>query len=695
MKKNQHQKPPASAANLLSYFIFFACGITSGILLSCYLKDLSLNLLITHFSISHSPLILPPPPATQPPPPTPPPSATKTSKTNIRSSEYQKPTHVTHDMSDEELLWRASMTPKIRKFPFKRVPKVAFMFLTRGPVLLAPLWELFFNGHEGFYSIYVHSDPSFNQSEPENSVFHGRRIPSKHLRTTLLYGKDALGLDEVIATLISHESMKKQEGSSSKHPEGNAMEDHLIKDCAKLKEDKAQKEQASSSNVAAAVNAKDEYAFTVSSSMTKPDWILDSGSTYHICMDKKLFSTYQAKDGGIVRVANNTVSKIVGMGTVRLRMEDGKIFTLDGVRHVPRLKKNLISLSMLDMKGYSFTSSKGNLKVIHGDTVMLHGRLEGNLYRLVEKVVTDGATVTYRARRTRHAQKRHRAQQTWQPKCTRTHGGSSEVHKTEPLRPILKTAQSKETKTAKHVPGKKVSFALELETYWDLSKTGWKGEMPSQRKVQWGSVSMVEAERRLLANALLDFSNQRFVLLSESCIPLFNFSTIYSYLVYSSKNFVESFDLPGLAGRGRYRHQMSPTITIQQWKKGAQWFEMDRDIAIEVVSDTKYFPLFQKHCKRSCCADEHYLPTFVSIRFSERNSNRSLTWVDWSKGGIHPAKFVRTDVTIEVLEKMRSGRKCEYNGNITNVCFLFARKVTPTALGRLMRFAPKVMQFNP
>ena len=101
---------------------------------------------------------------------------------------------------------------------------------------------------------------------------------------------------------------------------------------------------------------------------------------------QETFFTYQAKDGGIVRVANNTVSKIVGMGTVRLRMEDGKIFTLDGVRHVPRLKKNLISLSMLDLKGYSFSSSKGNLKVTHGDTVMLYGQLEGNSYRLVEEV---------------------------------------------------------------------------------------------------------------------------------------------------------------------------------------------------------------------------------------------------------------------------------------------------------------------
>ncbi|OVA05681.1 Glycosyl transferase [Macleaya cordata] len=85
-------------------------------------------------------------------------------------------------MEDEELLWRASMVPRIHEFPYKRVPKIAFLFLTRGAVTLAPLWEKFFKGHDhGLYAIYVHSNPSFNESLPESSIFYGRRIPSKGL----------------------------------------------------------------------------------------------------------------------------------------------------------------------------------------------------------------------------------------------------------------------------------------------------------------------------------------------------------------------------------------------------------------------------------------------------------------------------------------------------------------------------------
>lgn len=367
--------------NVLSFLFLFGCGLVTGVVLSSYLKNLSFNLHVSQFSVSTTTTTTVPL-ATLP--------TFKLPRVGLK--EHLKVPDVKHDMDEKELLWRASMTPRIREYPFDRVPKVAFMFLTKGPVLMAPLWERFFQGHEGLYSIYVHSSPSYNESEPESPVFHGRRIPSKD--------------------------------------------------------------------------------------------------------------------------------------------------------------------------------------------------------------------------------------------------------------------------------------------------------------VQWGNTNIIEAERRLLANALLDISNQRFVLLSESCIPIFDFSTVYTYLVNSTKNHVDSYVLDGPVGNGRYNPRMRPVIKIEQWRKGSQWFEMDRDLAIEVVSDQEYFPVFQKHCKGRCYADEHYLPTFVSMKHSERNSNRSLTWADWSRGGAHPAKFLSREVTVEFLERMRSGSKCVYNGNSTNTCFLFARKFWPPALERLLRFAPKVMHFN-
>ncbi|OQU75987.1 hypothetical protein SORBI_3010G070400 [Sorghum bicolor] len=109
----------------------------------------------------------PPPPALQPPPPPPTPS---TSLSSVKRN----------NMTDEELFWLASMSPKVRATPYHRVPKVAFLFLARGDLPLRPLWEKFFEGHDGLYSIYVHADPSYTGSPPDDSVFYNRMIPSQN-----------------------------------------------------------------------------------------------------------------------------------------------------------------------------------------------------------------------------------------------------------------------------------------------------------------------------------------------------------------------------------------------------------------------------------------------------------------------------------------------------------------------------------
>jgi hypothetical protein len=86
---------------------------------------------------------------------------------------------VYHDMSDAELLWRASVGALRRPRSGSLTPKIAYMFVTRGPLPLGPLWERYFKGHGDLYSIYIHAHPNYMPTFPPGSVFYRRNIPSK------------------------------------------------------------------------------------------------------------------------------------------------------------------------------------------------------------------------------------------------------------------------------------------------------------------------------------------------------------------------------------------------------------------------------------------------------------------------------------------------------------------------------------
>lgn len=100
--------------------------------------------------------------------------------------------------------------------------------------------------------------------------------------------------------------------------------------------------------------------------------------------------------------------------------------------------------------------------------------------------------------------------------------------------------------------------------------------MPSQIpsvNVGWGNMSVVDAERRLLAAALADRGNERFVLLSESCIPIRNLTYTHYYLfANNTKSYLDSF----LDVQNRYNARMAPTVTPEGWRKGSQWFALTR-----------------------------------------------------------------------------------------------------------------------
>ena len=78
-----------------------------------------------------------------------------------------------------------------------------------------------------------------------------------------------------------------------------------------------------------------DTVLTVSGSCSGNSWILDSGCSYHMSPNRDWFSTYQSIDGGVVLMGNDVSCKVVGIGTVRIKMHDGLVRTLTDVRHVP------------------------------------------------------------------------------------------------------------------------------------------------------------------------------------------------------------------------------------------------------------------------------------------------------------------------------------------------------------------------
>ncbi|CAK9137257.1 unnamed protein product [Ilex paraguariensis] len=243
-------------------------------------------------------------------------------------------------------------------------------------------------------------------------------------------------------------------------------------------------------------------------------------------------------------------------------------------------------------------------------------------------------------------------------------------------------------------------------------------QLENSIEVAWGESSMIEAERLLLEAALQDPANRRFVLLSDSCVPLYNFSYIYNSLMASPKSYVDSFLDKKEA---RYNPKMSPVIPKNKWRKGSQWITLIRRHAEEVVDDEVIFPVFKKFCKRrplvddskgkqnlklqkqhNCIPDEHYVQTLLAMSDLEGElERRTVTYSLWNlsvtnmeRKGWHPATFSYADAGPQQIKKIKDINHVYYeteyrtewcrNNSTLIPCFLFTRKFSEGAAMRLL-----------
>jgi hypothetical protein len=79
-------------------------------------------------------------------------------------------------------------------------------------------------------------------------------------------------------------------------------------------------------------------------------------------------------------MGNHNLCKTVGIGSIKMLNHDRSTRVLKDVRYVSNLKKNLISLGVLESKGLAVMMRDGILIETSGALVMLKGVRKNNLY---------------------------------------------------------------------------------------------------------------------------------------------------------------------------------------------------------------------------------------------------------------------------------------------------------------------------
>ena len=172
---------------------------------------------------------------------------------------------------------------------------------------------------------------------------------------------------------------------------------HYATNCPQKKKNK----QAAGAAAGEALASQFELDFSLIACMVSSalgsGWYFDSGASFHMTGDVNIFSDLVEKDLQLhVELGDNGRYNATGIGTITFQRESGKLILLQDVVHVPGLKKNLISVAMLEDKGYDVVFSEGKVFLQHKETGQFNkvGIRAKNLYRLeVDGMSTELPTV--------------------------------------------------------------------------------------------------------------------------------------------------------------------------------------------------------------------------------------------------------------------------------------------------------------
>lgn len=117
-------------------------------------------------------------------------------------------------------------------------------------------------------------------------------------------------------------------------------------------------------------------------------WFIDSGASYHMTEVREHFTNHLEDDIGLeVVLGDNSKVEATGMGAVSFHRESSPHLKVTNVLYVPGLKKSLMSVSSLEVKGHEVLFWKGQVLTYPRGSSMKSSRVtgacNGRLYKLM------------------------------------------------------------------------------------------------------------------------------------------------------------------------------------------------------------------------------------------------------------------------------------------------------------------------
>jgi hypothetical protein len=141
---------------------------------------------------------------------------------------------------------------------------------------------------------------------------------------------------------------------------------HYKKDCKSKKVEKPKgSDSTSSTKEKTSIEEEDDVYLESTSTHADCDvWLIDIGAPYHMNPHREWFFEYEKYDGGDAFLGDDSTTKILGHGRVKLLLKDGRIRTLPGVLHIPKLARSLISVSKMDDAGVDIIFEKNTCNMV-------------------------------------------------------------------------------------------------------------------------------------------------------------------------------------------------------------------------------------------------------------------------------------------------------------------------------------------